>query len=288
MKYVGPPLSALLLGAACAASFAAETSVTLWAAGDIAQCGNDGAGQTGDFLARRKGPILALGDLAYPKGSQADFEKCFAPRWGKLNSRLIPVPGNHEYATPGATGYYDYFGSVAGNPGEGWHSRNLGAWHLVGLNSTLQGTLAEAQLKWLENDLASHGKSCILAFFHHPRYSSGHHGDQTAVDALWRILSRFRTTLVLAGHDHHYERFAARNADGQADPQGIRSFVVGTGGAHLYGLGSPQATSEYRDNQHWGVLRLDLDAGRYRWQFHPVNENAPTDQGEGNCIRRNG
>lgn len=274
----------LLLSALALPTLAAD-SVSLWAAGDIAVCGVDGARQTGDFLLSRQGLVLAVGDIAYPKGSQEDFARCFTPTWGALKNRLLPVPGNHEYGTPQATGYFDYFGKAAGKPGEGWHSRALNGWRIIGLNSNLEGAAAQAQLQWLEEELTAHAKECVLAYFHHPRFSSGKHGDQLHVDGLWKTLSRHKATVVLAGHDHHYERFAPLDGGGQPSAGGLRSFIVGTGGAPLYPLRAPRPGSEFRDNLHWGVLQLDLQPGRYRWAFHPVDGQARTDHGESSCLR---
>lgn len=279
-RRTGVALFVLLAGLAQAGE-----PVTLWAAGDIAQCGVEGARQTGEFLRRQSGPILALGDLAYPKGRPEDFANCFAPAWGTLNARLIPVPGNHEYGTPGAAGYFEYFGSAAGEPGRPWHSRRIGAWRIIGLDSNLEGAAAQAQVRWLEQELTASREKCVLAFYHHPRHSSGHHGDQLRVEALWQTLARHGTTLVLAGHDHHYERFAPRDGSGAPNPRGIRSFIVGTGGARLYDIAPPVAPSEFTWNRGWGVLRLTLETDTYRWQFMPSDGSASPDSGLGKCVR---
>lgn len=278
------PLIFLLL---CLAAGAArgDAPVTIFAAGDIADCDSDGAARTGSLLAGHSGPILALGDLAYPRGSSDEFLRCFDPVWGRFKGRIVPVPGNHEYGTPDAAGYFEYFGASAGNPGEGWHSRAIGAWRIIGLNSNLVGAAAAAQLRWLDAELAANRQPCTLAFFHHPRFSSGKHGNQDAMDAVWRLLAGGRATLVLAGHDHHYERFAPRDADGRPDPNGTRSFVVGTGGARLYQVPPARAPSEFTANQSWGVLKLELSRDGYRWEFQPVESGAPADRGTGRCQR---
>lgn len=269
--------------ALAAGSARAEAAVTVFAAGDIAQCDNEGASRTARLLAGHTGPILALGDIAYPRGSSEEFRRCFDPVWGSFKARIVPVPGNHEYGTPGAAGYFDYFGAAAGQPGAGWHSRIIGEWRIIGLNSNLEGAAAAAQLRWLDAELAANRQPCTLAFFHHPRFSSGKHGNQESMDAAWRLLASRHATLVLAGHDHHYERFAPLDADGRPDPAGTRSFVVGTGGARLYPVGPAQAPSEFTSNGSWGVLKLELARHAYRWEFLPSEAGAPADQGRGTC-----
>ena len=255
----------------------------LLAVGDVAQCGVPGAYQTANLLARQEGPILVLGDIAYPKGSREDFQRCFDPAWGRLKARLIPVPGNHEYGTPGAAGYFEYFGAIAGTPEQPWHSRILGNWRVIGLDSNLKDAAATAQLRWLADELAANRQTCVLAYFHHPRFSSGEHGDQKQSDALWRLLALHHTTLVLAGHDHHYERFAPLDGDARPDTQGTRSFVVGTGGAALYPVGKPTGASEFIRNSSWGVLELTLGADDYRWRYLPVDGGPSPDEGSGRC-----
>ncbi|MEO8252362.1 MAG: metallophosphoesterase, partial [Chloroflexota bacterium] len=224
--------------------------------------------------------IALLGDIAYPNGSASDYHRCFDPAWGSLAARFRPAPGNHEYQTKGATGYFAEFGPTVGTPGQSWYSYGLGSWHVVVLNSNCQAVggcgTGSAQLAWLKLDLAAHTATCTLAYWHHPRYSSGLHGDNTMTDPLWQALAAAGADLVLQGHDHDYERFAPIG--------GIRSFVVGTGGRSLYVWpGRPHQATEVRANDSYGLLMLTLRASDYDWRFVPTAGSTFTDEGTGQC-----
>ncbi|MEO7494377.1 MAG: metallophosphoesterase, partial [Massilia sp.] len=274
----------------------AASAVTVYAAGDIAQCGRSGAAWSGaaatadlvaaGLAADPQAVALVLGDVAYPRGTQADFATCYEPTWGRFKARTLPAPGNHEYATAGAAGYFGYFGAAAQ---QGYYSVQLGSWRLISLDSNLAPPAQAAQLAWLEADLAAHPSACTLAYWHHPLYSSGGHGNVDIMRAAWRLLQRAGAELVLSGHDHDYERFAPQDADGNADPaRGVRQFVVGTGGAFLTPFLRLRAHSEWRDNSRTGVLKLQLDEGRYRWEFLEAHydgfANGPApDRGSGVC-----
>lgn len=286
---------AALVGAIGAAGAA---GVTVYAAGDIADCRKVAAAQSGaartaavieSGLAHDPAAIvLALGDLAYPAGTAAQFSDCYAPTWGRFKARTLPAPGNHEYYTKDATGYFDYFGSIAGPARRGYYSTDRGVWHLLSLDSNLKGAANDAQLGWLNADLAAlraaGAKRCVLAFWHHPFYSSGGHGNNPHMQAIWQALLDARADIVLAGHDHDYERFAPQDSSGNADARnGIRSFVVGNGGATLTPLGPTKRHSQAQDNATLGVLRLQLGAGTYDWAFLPVDGSAPRDSGSGVC-----
>lgn len=272
--------------------------ITVYAAGDIADCRKIAAAQSGAArtatlietgLAIDPGAIaLALGDLVYPAGTTAQFDDCYAPTWGRFKTRTLPAAGNHEYYTNGAAGYFDYFGSVAGPERRGYYSTDLGAWHVLSLDSNLKGVASDAQLAWLKSDLAAmrsqSARRCVLAFWHHPLYSSGGHGNNPHMRNVWQALYDARADLVLAAHDHHYERFAAQDAGGNADARnGIRSFVVGNGGASLTPLGPTKRNSEAQTNAVLGVLRLQLKAGAYDWAFLPADGSGPRDNGSGAC-----
>ncbi|HQR19374.1 MAG TPA: metallophosphoesterase [Burkholderiaceae bacterium] len=287
-------LGGLLLAAACGGS--AETSssspspVTIVAAGDIADCGSDGtqfpeATRTAALVQPSDALVLTLGDNTYPIGAPAEFADCFNPTWGQFKERIRPSPGNHEYITMDAGGYFGYFGAAAGPSGRGYYSFDAGAWHVISLNSNVDAAPGSPQHAWLQNDLAASKARCLLAYWHHPVFSSGPHGNDPRMVEVYRLLNRAGADIVLVGHDHIYERFAPQDADGRSDPQrGVRSFTVGTGGARLYSLRTPQPNSEYRDNSSYGVLRLTLADGSYRWTYVPVN-GAFRDEGTAVCHR---
>ncbi|HTG37093.1 MAG TPA: metallophosphoesterase [Thermoanaerobaculia bacterium] len=235
--------------------------------------------------------VLLLGDNQYYDGSLAAYQTSFAPTWGRLKPILRPAAGNHEYQTPSATGYFDYFGAAAGARSQGWYSYELGTWHVVVLNSNCADVggcgPGSAQLRWLADDLAAHPRACTLAYWHHPRFSSGQHGDDATFDTFWRTLYAAGADVVLVGHDHDYERFAPQNPSGQADPEhGIRQFVVGTGGRETRPFATVRPNSEARNAQDLGVLKLRLRADGYDWDFLPLSENTGgrfADSGSGGC-----
>lgn len=263
--------------------------VVVLAAGDVAQCSVPGAAATATLLDHTPGTILALGDLAYPRGSAKDFERCYEPTWGRFKHRTLPAPGNHEYLTPDAQGYFDYFESRAGEPGKGYYSLDMDGWHIISLNSNIDAGPGSPQLEWLKADLAASRQACILAFWHHPRFSSGPHLNNKEMAPIWETLYEAGATLVLAGHDHDYERFAPLDGQGRPDEtRGIRSFVVGTGGGRLYNISFRSAASEVWNGSTWGVLKLDLYPGRYTWTFLPAAGGDFHDSGEGNCVSRTG
>jgi 3',5'-cyclic AMP phosphodiesterase CpdA len=272
------------------ATFAAPKGppVVLLAAGDVGQCGLPGARRTGELI-RELSPhaVLALGDLAYRDGSAEEFARCYAPYWGAFREQTFPAPGNHDYRTAGAAGYFGYFGARAGDPARGYYSFDLGAWHIVSLNSNRELDPGSPQLKWLSEDLRTHRQRCVLAYWHHPRYSSGPHGNDPRTQALWEILYRQGASVVLAGHDHVYERLSPMNATGERDDErGLHSFVVGTGGAQLYEQKELHALSEAWNNTAWGVLKLTLEADGYAWEFMPVAGASFQDAGRASCTRR--
>ena len=252
---------------------AASTDRWVVAVGDISACSETSdevaAGLVGTMSAAT---LLTLGDNAYPDGSTDDFASCYVPSWGASKGRTRPVPGNHDYRTRDAAGYFSYFGAAAGDPAKGYYSYDLGLWHMVALNSncTEAGGCGPGspQEQWLRADLWAHrGHACTLAYMHHPRFSSGDHGPQGEVDALWRALYAARADIVLSGHDHAYERFAPQTPDGTQVSYGIRQFVVGTGGASLRSFRSIEPNSVYRQSTAFGALRLYLGARGYSWTF---------------------
>ena len=267
----------------------ANGPAVLIAAGDIADCNEDGDSATATLVEGMPGTVIALGDNAYEVGSSSDYAQCYGPTWGAFKSRTRPVPGNHEYGSPGALPYFRYFGADAGDAGRGYYAFELGSWRMYALNSNCDNIggcgRTSAQYAWLTADLAAHPASCVAAYWHHPRWSSGMHGNQSRMQAIWEALFRAGAEIVLSGHDHDYERFAPQDASGQVDSAfGVREFVVGTGGKSHYGFRDPPlANSQARNDDTFGVLRLQLDTDAYTWQFMPVAGGTFTDRGTTPC-----
>jgi hypothetical protein len=254
-------------------------------AGDIASCDSDGDEATAALLDDIGGIVFTVGDNAYPDGSAADFADCYTPSWGRHKARTRPTPGNHDYHTADAAAYFDYFGGAAGTRGEGYYSYDVGSWHVVALNSNISMNSGSPQEQWLRADLAATDKDCTLAYWHHPRFSSStKHGSSTRSQALWQALYEHGGEVVIGGHDHIYERFAPQTPEGQADAaRGIRQFVVGTGGANHYPIGTPQPNSEIREAGTDGVLKISLQADGYAFEFVPVSGASFRDSGVGSC-----
>jgi hypothetical protein len=231
--------------------------------------------------------FLALGDLQYENGAYEAFMTSYDPSWGRVKGITRPAPGNHEYYTENAAGYYRYFGAAAGDPTKGYYSFDIGDWHLVALNSNCADVGCEAgseQEQWLRADLAAHPTACALAYWHHPRFSSGEHGDDPGMADLFRAADEGGVDVVLNGHDHHYERFALQDADGNADPvDGVREFVVGSGGKNHYAATDQVANSELIETNTFGVLQLTLHASSYDWQFVPEAGATFVDSGSHAC-----
>jgi hypothetical protein len=263
---------------------------TVVAAGDIVDCSNlSGSEATAKLLDNIPGTILTVGDLAYPNGSERNFSECYDKTWGRHKARTRPAPGNHEYHTPGAAGYFKYFGDSAGEPGKGYYSFDLGRWHIIALNSQCSDVggceKGSAEERWLQADLGRNSSKCILAYWHVPLFSSGdEHGNALEMKPFWEDLYQAGADVILNGHDHDYERFAPQNPDGVADPKrGAREFVVGTGGKNQRGFNHPVATSEVRSRSTFGVLKLNLHPASYQWEFIPVAGGQFTDSGSDEC-----
>jgi len=260
-------------------------------AGDIASCDDlAGAQATARLIDNIPGTVFAAGDLAYPDGSDEQFADCYGPTWGRFKERTRPAPGNHEYHRRGASGYARYFGAAAGDPSKAYYSYDLGAWHIVVLNSECVNVggcdPASPQGRWLEEDLAQHQAACTLAYFHKPLFSSGaSHGNDPEMRPLWEILYGWHADIVINGHDHDYERFAPQNPNGNADPDhGIREFVVGSGGKNTHRIfNAPKPNSEARNADTFGVLKLTLHPRSYDWEFIPQAGKTFKDSGNGVC-----
>ena len=271
------------------ASTPVNTTVTVLAAGDIANCLTTGDAATATILGKYpSATILALGDNAYPIGSLLNFQQCYNPTWGQYKNRTYPSLGNHEYLTSGASGYFTYFNGFRGPSGNGYYSFNLGAWHIIALNSNCTVTggcqSGSPQETWLKADLAVHPSTCTLAFWHHPLFTSGQEGDTTSVRPLWQDLYNAGVELILNGHDHDYERFLPQTPTGVSDPtKGIIEIVAGTGGASHTKPGTKQKNSVVFNNATFGVLMLTLAPTSFSWKFLPVSGGTFTDSGSAKC-----
>ncbi len=296
----------LLIVATVPPTLAETAPVTVLAAGDIAFCerswtrrikdwlrgysGAPGAPATAALLDRLPGDVLILGDLAYWDGSAEEFTGCYDRSWGRHKDSGYPVPGNHEYNSPEARPYFDYWGERAGATVKGYYSFDLGDWHIIALNSNIAADAGSEQEAWLRRDLSATEASCVLAYWHHPLFSSGGHGDMPQMRDAYRALYEAGASLVLGAHDHNYERLAPMGPEGRLDlDRGLRSFVVGTGGAQLKAnriSDPPRENSEAVNGTAWGVLKLTLFAEAYAWQFVPVNGQSFEDSGRAPCVER--
>ncbi len=222
--------------------------------------------------------VIAVGDLQYEKGELANFQGSYDPSWGRLKGRTYPVPGNHEYRTPGASGYYQYFGISS----PGYSVATIGTWRVYLLNSLCGQIDCAAQRQWLETDMAAHPVRCSAIAMHFPRYSSGEHGNNASMARFWRIAMKHGADVALAGHDHDYERFAKLNANGKYSKKGLRSFVAGTGGKSLYSKQSSPKGSRYFRADKFGVLAMTFGRGAYDWRFRTIG-GAVRDKGSARC-----
>ena len=269
----------------------ASSDPVLVGAGDIATCGQlEGAEATAKLIDHISGTVFAVGDLAYPDGTDEEFAKCYGPTWGRFKDRTRPAVGNHEYHSDGASGYARYFGAAAGDPKKGYYSYDLGAWHIIVINSECDqvgGCDANSpQGKWLQQDLAASASTCQLAYWHKPLFSSGgKHGNDPLMKPLWDALYKASADVVINGHDHDYERFAPQDPDGKLDKDhGIREFVVGSGGKDTHRtFGAARSNSEARSDDTFGVLKLTLHAKSYNWEFVPEVGKTFADYGSGTC-----
>ena len=263
-------------------------------AGDIASCTLPGDEETAalidNVIASMKGiakvTVFTAGDNAYETGSPVEYSLCYNPTWGRFKKITRPAPGNHEYVMPYAIGYFQYFGRLAGPPNLGYYSFDLGAWHLISLDSDQDERIAGYQGKWLQADLKANQGKCILAYWHHPIFSSQGVDTNPRVRDFWTLLYHYGATVVVNGHVHVYERFAPQTPAGRLDPQkGIREFIVGTGGAALNGPFTRRGpNSEVRDNSTWGVIKFTLHPTSYDWEFIPVKDSMFHDSGSAHCV----
>jgi acid phosphatase type 7 len=250
-------------------------------AGDISTCENAGDTKTAALIEAISGTVFTAGDNAYPSGSDEDFASCYDPTWGAFKNRTRPTAGNHEYETPNAAGHFAYFGGAAGEPGEGWYAFDLGAWRIYALNSNCAPVggcgAGSPQRQWLKADLAANPRTCVLAYWHHPRFSSGAHGNHPRVKGFWTALYAAGADVIINGHDHDYERFARQEPDGDPNASGIREFVVGTGGAERRPFADIKPNSQVRNAKTFGVLKLTLHPTSYDFEFVPQAGKTFTD-----------
>lgn len=222
--------------------------------------------------------VLALGDLQYERGALAAFRDTYADSWGAFKRRTRPIPGNHEYGTADASGYFTYFGQEP----PGYRAITVGDWRVYLLDSNCAVIDCAAERAWLRTDLEANPVTCSAMALHFPRYSSGAHGSQESVRGFWRIAYRHHVDLALAGHDHHYERFAPMDSVGNRRADGIVSFVVGTGGRSLYRRHGTAPGSRYFRADTFGVLVLRLGDGEFGWRFRTTG-GAGRDAGSRTC-----
>jgi hypothetical protein len=275
-----------------AAPAAVTESMQIAAAGDIAceppysptatTCQHSGTAA----MISRSGvdAVLTLGDNQYEEGRLYDFQRSYDPTWGAFKAKTRPTPGNHEYKTAGADGYYDYFGSAAHRRTSGYYAYNVGAWRMYALNTNCDKINCAAELEWLRQDLAANPRRCSLAYMHHPRFSSGSHGDSKLwAGKFWPVLDQRQVDVALAGHDHDYERFAPMSAGGSVSSQGIQSWVVGTGGKELRPFASQHLGSRVRSSVRAGVLFMTLGQQDYSWRYRTV-DGVLRDSGAATCV----
>jgi hypothetical protein len=259
------------------------------AAGDIGRCDSTADDATGALVEGLPGVVATLGDTAYEDGTAQELEECFGGSWGGVKDRIMfAVTGNHDMHTDGGEPLRAYMGSAAARDGHTWFSDDLGAWHVVVLDSTcgflgdLCGSESD-QVRWLREDLAASGARCTIALMHQPRFSSGEHGDSQAVRSFWDALYAADAELILVGHDHDYERFAPQAPDGAPDDaHGVVQIVVGTGGADLEAFKQAQPNSLVRIDDAHGVLELTLGADSWSSRFIDI-AGVARDTGGGSC-----
>jgi len=264
------------------------TDPVLVGTGDITSCSSTHDEETAKLIENIPGTVFTAGDNAYPNGSTEDFNNCYSPSWGQFKDRTMPALGNHDYNTKGAAAYFAYFGASADDPAKGYYSYDLGQWHIIVINSNcseIGGCQAGSlQLQWLQSDLASHQTDCTLAYMHHPLFNTGFHGNTDELKTIWQTLYDAGADVVVAGHDHNYQRFSPLDPNGKKDlNRGIREFVVGTGGGSLYEFFKPATNIEARNDDTYGVLKLTLHPTSYDWEFIPVAGKTFTDSGTDNC-----
>ncbi|MCJ7711260.1 MAG: metallophosphoesterase [Chloroflexi bacterium] len=258
-------------------------------AGDIARCDSDADEATASLVEGIPGIVFTLGDTAYDSGSEAELRDCYGPSWGRFRDRTrFVVTGNHDIRTDGGAPLRAYFGDAASRDGVTWFSEDVGTWHVIVLDSdcdALDGGCGSesAQLRWLRDDLAASDARCTAALWHHPRFSSGTHGNDRAVTPFWDALYAAGADLVLNGHDHDYERFVPQDPEGRQDRErGLTEVVVGTGGGPLREFATSADNAVVRSSVAYGVLALTLQPNGWQFRFEST-DGSFSDQGTGAC-----
>jgi 3',5'-cyclic AMP phosphodiesterase CpdA len=256
-------------------------TVSVIGVGDIGMCGRAEVAQTARLVAGLEGDVLLAGDIAYHQGTAINFRDCFNPSWGQFRERWHPVPGNHEYESPGAAPYFAYFGEAAGD-GAGYYSFTAGDWQILMLNSNIPATRGSNQWEFVRAQLEAQRTPCTMAVWHHPLFTSGPNGPNPNMRDMWALLETGRVEVILNGHDHLYERFARQTSNGTADPvNGIRQFTAGTGGAELYNFVRAAPNSEERIMK-FGVIRFTLRPAQVDWEFLAI-DGTVADRGLDTC-----
>jgi hypothetical protein len=240
------------------------------AVADIGWCGSTGTPATAQLVDSLPGRLLLAGDIAYPNGSAQDFQRCFDPSWGRFRGRWHAAPGNHDYLTPNASAYFDYFGAAAGDERSGYYTLVIGDWQILMLDSNVPTQRNSPQWEFVRRELDLQRRPCTMAVWHHPLFSSGQNGPNLYMRDMYALLEASNVDVVVTGHDHIYERFAKQTVEGLPSERGVRQFIVGTGGAELYRFVTVAPNSESRIAQ-FGALHLSLQPTGYRWEFVLTN-----------------
>ncbi|MGH8050527.1 MAG: PKD domain-containing protein [Arenimonas sp.] len=266
------------------------TTVTVAGAGDICDSTPTDCGKTSDLIvAINPTSVFTAGDNAYESGTLSEYNNLYNARWGRFKILTRPTPGNHDYNTSNASGYYDYFNGsgnqtgVAGDRSKGFYSYDVGDWHFVALNTMSGGTVSTTQLNWLSDDLAANTKPCTAAYFHHPLVSRGNYSGYSSVKPIYDRLYAAKADLVLVGHDHNYQRYDKMDGNQAAKADGVRQILVGTGGRDFYSLSGTHPLLQASQANTWGVLKLTLTATGYTGDFVPVAGKTWTDNFSGTC-----
>ena len=217
---------------------------------------------------------FTLGDLTHH--GTTEEHTYYDQTWGTFKDRTLFVMGNHDvmYADPPGAAYYAYTGAPK------YQAQTLGAWRLYILNcepASKNGPNQTEQLAWLRADLPLYSSTHhILVMCHYPLFASvcAHHLNTMTfplrVKPWWQLLQQHRAELVMSGHAHRWERFRRKLADGTVSEDGIRQFVIGTGGVLTRGVVAQDPDSEKVVVEH-GVARFDLHPDHYEWTFTDIN-----------------
>ena len=282
-----PPATPLAPPAPVAAVTASPLAVQLIGAGNIARCDRTNDEATALLLdSYPSATVFTGGDNINGNSSLNNYNTCYGPSWGRAKARTRPSVGEKDYKTAGAAGFFNYFGTAGGDSAKYYYSYDLGAWHVMVLNDNISMAAGSPQEQWLRAELAANTEQCTLAYWHHPRFSSTGTNNLASVKPLWDALYAYHADVVLNAHYNNYERFGPQNPAGAADANGVREFIVGTGGLDLQNPGGAKPNSQVRNGTTYGVLMLTLDTLSYSWQFLPIAGKTFTDTGSTACHTR--